>query len=224
MLTAVSSGALLALILFVSGLVSLLLWLALMLDNPRLGQILRKSVLIFLLPGALMIVIPIIAPAQLLLPFVMMGPWALVGLVLLFVLFEEVLKSCAARSEARPYDKFAFAMLFGIFELAIAKPLSPLIAGDLMGEWSRWGLIGLAIGAMLAMMMHSVTAALYAFRFADRKWLGLLTCFAIHAFYNFVVIAFLSVTLVVIAAIIFAIFLIALLPEGEPEELLALES
>lgn len=158
MLTAVSSGALLAMILFISGLVSLLLWLALMLDNPRLGQILRKSVLIFLLPGALMIVIPIIAPAQLLLPFVMMGPWALVGLVLLFVLLEEVLKSCAARSEARPYDKFAFAMLFGIFELAIAKPLSPLIAGDLMGEWSRWGLIGLAIGAMLAMMMHSVTA------------------------------------------------------------------
>ena len=224
MLTAVSSGALLALILFISGLVSLLLWLALMLGNPRLGQILRKSVVIFLLPGALMIVIPIIAPAQLILPFLMLGPWTLVALVLLFVLIEEVLKSSAARSESRPYDKFAFAMLFGIFELALAKPLGPLIAGDLMGDWSRWGLVGLAVGAMLAMMMHSVTAALYAFKFPDKPWLGLLTCFAIHAFYNFVVVVFLSVALIAIAAIIFAIFLIVLLPDREPEELVALES
>lgn len=224
MLTAVSSGALLALTLFASGLASLLLWIALMLGNPRQAPILRKSVVFFLLPGALMIVIPIVAPPVLVLPYLLLGPWTVLGILLLFVLIEEFLKSSAARSESRPYDKFAFAMLFGIFELALAKPLLPLVAGDLMGEWSRWGLAGLAIGAMLAMMMHTVTAALYAFKFPDRPWLGLLTCFAIHAFYNFVVTVFLSVALVVIAAIIFAIFLIVLLPQREPEELVAVES
>ncbi len=224
MLSAVSSGALLALTLFASGLVSLLLWLALMLGNPRLGPILRKSVVIFLLPTALMIIIPIIAPPQLLLPIVMMGPIAVVGILLLFVLFEEFLKSTAARSESRPYDKFAFAMLFGIIELALAKPLMPLVAGELMGEWSRWGLVGLTIGGVLAMMMHSVTAALYAFKFPDKPWLGLLSCFAIHAFYNFLVMVLLSVALMVIIAFVFAIFLIVLLPEREPMELAALES
>jgi hypothetical protein len=222
-LAAVSSGALLAFALFASGLVSLLLWLAVMLGNPRLAPILRKAVVFFLLPGALMVVIPIIAPTLLLGVVLSGGLWALLGLLLLLVLFEEFLKLAASRSEARPDDKFAFAMLFGIGELMLSKPLGPLLAGEFFGGWSGWGLVGLIFGGMLAMMMHSVTAALYAYKFADRPWLGLLACFALHASYNFLVILFFGVVGGVVAAVIFAMFLIVLFGDRQTPDAIALE-
>lgn len=218
MLEVVSSGALLALTLFASGLVSLLIWFALMLGNPRLLPILRKAVVFFLLPGALMIVIPIVAPGLLIRPIILLGGWVIVAFFLLLILLEEFLKSSASRSEPQPYDKFAFAMLFGIGELMLSKPLTPLIAGSMMGEWSRWGLAGYVAGAMLAMLMHSVTAALYAFRFANSPWLGLFTCFAIHAVYNFLVIAFLNVGVAIVIALVCAALLIALVPDRDHAE------
>lgn len=218
-----SSATLLAFALFASGLVSLLLWLALMLGNPRLAPILRKAVVFFLLPGALMVVIPIVAPTLVFPLLVAGGALGALALLLLLVLFEEFLKLSASRSEVRPYDKFAFAMLFGIAELMLSKPLSPLLLGEFMGEWSRWGLVGLVIGGILAMMMHSVTAALYAFKFAEQPWLGLLTCFALHAFYNFVVMVFFGVTIVVVAAVIFAVFLIVLFADRQALDAEAVE-
>lgn len=213
-----NSGLLLALSLFVSGVVALLIWIALMLGNPRLGPILRKAVVFFLLPGAVIVVIPIVAPQLLLWPLMRFGIWAIVGLLLLLVLVEELLKLAASRSEARLHDKFAFAMLFGIAELMLSKPLTPLIAGELMGDWGRWGVAGLTLGALLALLMHSVTAAFYAFQFPRSPWLGLLTCFVLHAVYNFLVMAYLSVTLVVVLAIILGFVLIGLLQYRQSEQ------
>jgi hypothetical protein len=201
------SAKLLSLTLFGGGLVSLLVWLLMVMDGGRAPGLLRKSVVFFLLPGSLMVVIPLLIP-----PFAV-GPATFFGILAAAVLIEEFLKVSAARSEARPADKFALICLFGIFELMLAKPLGPLIAGGLFGEWSRLGIVGFAAGGLLAMLMHTTTAALYAFRFTARPWLGLLSCFALHLIYNLLILFFLSVTVAVVLAVVLAIILLLACPD-----------
>ena len=207
MVREMSSGALLSLTLLAAGLALLLGWLALTLDNPRLPILLRKCVVFFILPGSLMVVIPGVVPMS------MLGGFPIGALLLASVLAEEFLKVSAARSEHRPLDKFALVMLFGILELLLVKPIGPFFAGAMLGEWSRWGLIGITMGGLLAVLMHSVTAALYAFRFAERPLLGFITCFAIHATYNFVVLIFVNIWVGGVLAIILGTALALLWPE-----------
>jgi hypothetical protein len=138
-------------------------------------------VVFFVLPGAWMVVIPLVTPGSTL------SGVPVIVFILMLVLVEEFLKMSAARTEHRGFDKFALVMLFGIFELLLAKPVGPFFGGELLGEWSRWGLIGATVGGLLALLMHSVTAAIYAYQFPERPFVAMLTCFAVHAIYNLVV-------------------------------------
>jgi hypothetical protein len=207
-----SSGALIALCLFAAGAAALLVWLLQTIDNPRRAALLRKSMVFFILPGALLVAIQFVAPLPLIVP---LHPLLI---ILLLMLIEEFLKFSAARSEQRPADKFALAMLFGIFELLLSKPIGPLLGGAFYGEWSRWGYVGITLGGLLALLMHSVTAALYAFRFTRRRWVGLIACFALHTTYNMAMLITMgNVWVVAVAAVMLGISLIVLLPNPDGE-------
>ena len=211
MLRIVSSGVFFALLLFGSGLALLIVWLVRTARNPRFLILLRKSVLFFLLPGALMVVLPLLFP----LPLMSASTFLAVMAVAVFV--EEILKMSAARSERLVHDKFALAMLFGIFELMFAKPLLPLGSEMFIGPWTQWDVVDLALRGMLPVLMHTVTAALYAFQFAERPWLGLAVCFPLHFIYNFLVLVFPNIAMVALLAIVLAIVLAINWPQSEPD-------
>jgi len=211
MLATVSSGVFFALLLFATGLVLQLVWVVRTLGNPRFGIMLRKSVVFFLLPGALMVVLPFIVPIPIMRPSTF---WAVMAVA---VFVEELLKMSAARSERLVRDKFALAMLFGIFELMFAKPFLPPGRDAMIGPWTQLDAVDLALRGMLPVLMHTVTAALYAFTFAERPWIGLAVCFPLHFIYNFLVLVFPTIAMVALLAIVLAIILALNWPQSEPD-------
>jgi hypothetical protein len=160
-----------AVLAFAAGLMLLLLWAYLTTDNPRTNPILRKSTWLFVLPAAAI--------------------WALPNSISQFplsmwvgVLLEECLKVYAARTEPHPRDRFALIALFGIWELMLAKSVN-LVTGDRFpSEWGRAEVITLLIAAMVPVLMHVVTAAIYAFRFRGRLWAALVASWAVHTAFN----------------------------------------
>lgn len=102
------------------------------------------------------------------------------GLVI-FVLFEEAIKVRAAKIETVGIRAFALVSLFGIFELALFKPL--IIWGTkASGAEAFW----IQTSLLPALAMHVLTAAIYAFHFRDRPLMQFLICAAIHFSFNII--------------------------------------
>jgi len=136
-----------AVVTFAAGVLTLLGWLYLTAGNPRCGAILKKSLLLFALPI-------MFAPSQLFqFPF---GMWA-------WVAFEEGLKAFASTRERNREDKFWLVALFGIWELTLDKPFWALVLAQSGESWTRSSMIGFVYVTALPVLMHVVTAAIYAF-------------------------------------------------------------
>lgn len=145
-------GGTYALVTFCSGLLLLAGWFYATADNPRAGEIFRKSVLLFGLP------ILFLPPGLFQFP---LGMWALVAC-------EECLKALASTREESGRDKFWLVALFGIWELTVAKPFWGVILEQSGESWDRLALAGFLYATVLPVLMHSVTAAIYAFTFRGK--------------------------------------------------------
>ena len=162
------TGGTFAIVTFTAGVLCLLGWLYATTDNPASWALLKKSLLLFALPI-------MFAPAQLFqFP---LGMWALVA-------FEEGLKAFASTREQSRENKFWLVALFGIWELTVDKPFWGLVLAQSNESWDRLSLVGLAYATALPVLMHSVTAAIYAFTFERRIWAAYLVSWVIHTAFN----------------------------------------
>jgi hypothetical protein len=153
---------------FAVGFLFLLGWLYATTDNPRSGAMLKKSLLIFAVPI-------LVVPAW---PFQFsFGMWAIVAL-------EEGLKVYASTREEKRADKLWLVALFGIWELMIAKPFWGMVLGQTGESWSRLAIGGLLYVTALPVLMHLVTASIYAFTFERRLWAAFVACWLIHTAFN----------------------------------------
>lgn len=160
-----------AVITCVIGVIALLGWLWFTSENAHSNNLLFKSILLFVLPGAALAAIP--------LKFLQFPLAMWVG-----VFIEECLKATAAATEKDPTDRFWLLALFGIWELTLAKPLWALNHFALLEDWSNLQLAGLSAAGFVTVLMHSVTAEIYAFRFARRLPLALIISWALHTAFN----------------------------------------
>lgn len=160
-------GATYAFVTFVAGLLLFLGWFYATADNPRSGAIFRKSLLLFALPIVL-------SPASLFrFP---LGMWVLVA-------WEEGLKAFASTREQSRVNKFWLVTLFGIWELTIDKPFWGFLLSHDQG-WDRLAMAAFLYATALPVLMHAVTAAIYAFVFDRRLWAAFIVCWLLHTAYN----------------------------------------
>ena len=157
-----------ALMTFLVGLLTLLGWIYATYDNPRGIKILKKSLLLFGLPI-------IFAPSQ----FVVLhiGMWA-------WVACEEALKAFASTRERRSIDRFWLVSLFAVWELTLSKPLWGLVLAQSAANSGRLEIVGLVYAAALPVLLHLVTAAIYAFGFSRRLWAAFTASWAVHFTFN----------------------------------------
>lgn len=157
-----------AIVTFTVGVLCLLGWLYATTENPRSWAMLKKSTLLFALPI-------MFAPAQLFqFP---LGMWALIA-------FEEGLKAFASTREDNRENKFWLVALFGIWELTVDKPFWGLVLAQSGENWDRLSLIGLAYATALPVLMHAVTAAIYAFTFERKIWAAFIASWIVHTAFN----------------------------------------
>lgn len=107
--------------------------------------------------------------------------------VLGLVLVEELIKLNAARWELSSIRKFWMVALFGIWELMLAKPFLGFDSPAELAAVERADLLLIAASGIVPVVMHSVTAAIYAFRLKRKPFLQLTVCWTIHATYNLAV-------------------------------------
>lgn len=190
-------GATFAFVTFLAGVLLLLAWLYATAGNPRSGAMLRKSLLLFVLP------IMFLSPAELFrFPLAM---WALVAC-------EEGLKAFASTREQNRVDKFWLVALFGIWELTVDKPFWGLVVAHSGESWDSLALAGLLYATALPVLMHLVTAAIYAFAFQRRLWAAVIASWCVHTAFNEAVNYFgLSPTAAIIETAVLVIVLIALI-------------
>lgn len=166
-----NAAQLYAAVTFLAGVILLLGWLYVTTDNQRSNTMLLKSVLLFVLPIAVIVALPEEVDRF---PLSM---WV-------FVLIEECLKAAAAATEQEPMDRFLLVALFGIWELIWVKPLWGLNHAAFLEDWTNLQLVGLTAAGIVTVLMHSVTAEIYAFRFAQRLPLALLVSWILHTGFN----------------------------------------
>lgn len=164
-----SPGPTYAAISFLVGVILLFGWLYATAENSRSGAILRKSILLFALP------IMFLPVGRLLL--VHLGMWALVA-------WEEGLKTFASTREQNRTDRFWLVALFGVWELMLDKPFWGLVLAQPIANWDRLQVIGLVYATALPVLMHTVTAAIYAFAFKERLWPAFISAWAVHWTFN----------------------------------------
>ena len=162
-------GASYAVVTFASGVLLLMGWFYATLENPRSGAMFKKSLLLFLLPmlfwpGRLVLHLPL-------------------G-ILLAAACEEGLKAFASTRERSRVDKFWLVALFGIWELAVDKPFWGLVLAQSGGTWDRLSILGLVYATALPVLMHAVTAAIYASSFERRPWAAFSASWIIHVMFN----------------------------------------
>jgi hypothetical protein len=163
-----SPSATYAFITMFVGILLLLGWLYATSGNARSGAMLKNSLLLFVLPIVL-------APASLFqFPF---GMWV-------WVAGEEALKAFASTREKRRVDKFWLVTLFGIWELTLNKPFWGLAVAESHENWGRLAMSGFLYATALPVLMHAVTAAIYAFTFERRLWAAFLCSWVIHVTFN----------------------------------------
>ena len=161
-------GATYAFATFLVGNLCLLAWLYATAGNPRSTTILKKSSWLILLPMLL-------TPAPL---FTFpLGMWVAVA-------FEEGVKAFASTREQEAKNKFWLVSLFGVWELTLDKPFWGLVVAQSAGSWDRISLIGFVLATAIPVLMHTVTAAIYAFWFEARLWAAFFTGWVVHTAYN----------------------------------------
>ncbi|HEV2079978.1 MAG TPA: hypothetical protein VGR19_08825, partial [Allosphingosinicella sp.] len=162
-------GIAFAVITFSVGVLLLLGWLYATAENPSSGAMLRKSILFFAVPIML-------APTELFqFP---LGMWALVAC-------EEGLKAFASRREQARINRFWLVALFGIWELTVDKPFWGFVVAQSGESWDRLALVGLVFATALPVLMHTVTAAIYAFAFDEKRlWAAFLASWLLHTTIN----------------------------------------
>jgi hypothetical protein len=196
-------GATYAVITFLVGVILLLGWLYATAGNPRCGIILKKSLVLFALPM-------IFTPGGWLLANV--GMWAVVA-------FEEGLKAFASTREHNRVDRFWLVSLFGIWELTLDKPFWGLVLAQPMANWDRVEVIGLVYATALPVLMHTVTASIYAFAFDKRIWPAFIASWAVHWTFNEAVAYFdLSVSAAIFETVILGCLLAGILTAKRPME------
>ena len=160
-------GGTYAAITFGSGLILLLTWLYATVGNPRCAAMLKKSLLfalpILIWPGALF-QFPL-------------GMWASVAC-------EEGLKAFASTREESRQNKFWLVALFGVWELTLDKPFWGLVLARSSEGLNRLSVLGYVYATALPVLMHIVTAGIYAFTFERRLWAAFLTSWAVHVAFN----------------------------------------
>jgi hypothetical protein len=136
--------------------------------------------------------------------------WALVA-------FEEGVKTFASTREQEPNNKFWLVSLFGVWELTLDKPFWGLVVAHSAERWDRASLLGLVLATTIPVLMHVVTAAIYAFRFKGRLWAAFISSWVIHTAYNESVDYFgLSPGVQLTQITLLAILLTALIPSRPP--------
>ena len=146
-------------------------WLYVTTDNSRSNALLFKSVMLFVLPTLVIVVLP---------EGLFQFPQAL--LVVAFI--EELLKASAARTERNHMDRFLLVALFGIWELTWVKPLWALSHPGVLENWSNLQLAGLTAAGLVTVLMHTVTAELYAFCFKGHLPTALFASWCLHVIFN----------------------------------------
>jgi hypothetical protein len=157
---------------FLVGLLLLLLWLYLSADTARSVTILTKSVVIFVLPSA---VLAAALPSRVL--AFRLGVW-------IAVLIEECLKAVASVTEKERSSRFFLVVLFGVWEFALVKPLGALLHPALLDSLDTFELTGLTIRGLIVVLMHTVTAELYAFKFAKNIMIPLCISCVLHIIFD----------------------------------------
>lgn len=189
-------GATYAVMTFCVGVLLLLGWLYATTGNPRSGTMLRKSLLLFAAPMLL-------APAHLF--HFPLGMLALVA-------SEEGLKVFASTREQARLNKFWLVTLFGVLELTLIKPLWGVALARTGSDWDRLSMAAIIYATALPVLMHAVTAAIYAFAFERRLWAAFLASWAVHTAFNLAIAYFgLSPVAVMIETAILAVTLIGLI-------------
>jgi len=189
-----------ALMTFATGALLLLGWLYVNIDNPRCAAILKKSALLFLLPmlfwpGGLVLRLPL-------------GVW-------IDGACEEGLKAFASTREQNPKNKFWLVALFGILELAVDKPFWGFVLAKSGESWDRLAMIGIVSATALPVLMHTTTAAIYAFAFKDRIWAAFIASWVVHVTFNWSVDHFsTSVPLVTVQTVTLVIILAGILGQA----------
>jgi hypothetical protein len=191
-----SPGVTYGLMTFLVGVIFLLGWLYATAGNPRRAAILKKSLWLFALPI-------IFTPGGWL--GAHFGMWAVVA-------FEESLKTFASTREQNRNDRFWLVSLFGIWELTLDKPFWGYFLAQPIANWGRLEVSGLVYATALPVLMHTVTAAIYAFLFERRIWAAFIASCLVHASFNWAVEYFdLSATAAVVETAVLSIILIGIL-------------
>ena len=191
-----------ALATFLTGVISLLIWLYFTADNPRSVSILGKSLLFFVAPM-------IFSPEGLIRFPLAMFVW---------VACEEALKAFASTREELPFNRFWLVSLFGVWELTLSKPFWAIALARTPSEFTRADMAIFVVGTALPALMHVVTAAVYAFRFRKNLWAAFIICFALHAAWNVIAPNLVySITADLSEAVVLVILLIAALPRKEED-------
>lgn len=186
-----------SLMTFTSGVLLLLGWLYANIDNPRCAAILKRSALLFLLPM-------LFWPGSFV-RHLHLGIWIAAAC-------EEALKAYASTREQNHKNKFWLVVLFGIWELTVDKPFWGLVLAKSGGSLDRIELVGFVCATALPVLMHAVTAGIYAFVSDQRIWVAFVASWVIHSTFNWTVGHFgLSVPLAIIQTGVLTILLVAAL-------------
>ena len=105
------------------------------------------------------------------------GMWAVVA-------FEEGVKAFASTREQNRIDRFWLISMFGIWELILDKAPGALFFDQPAPNGSALQIVGLLYATALPVLMHIVTAAVYAFAFERRVWAAFLVSWFVHLAFN----------------------------------------
>jgi hypothetical protein len=128
------------------------------------------------------------------------------------VAFEEGLKTFASTREQNRNDRFWLVSLFGIWELTLDKPFWGYFLAQPIANWGGLEVSGLVYATALPVLMHTVTAAIYAFLFERRIWAAFIASWLVHTSFNWAVAYFdVSATAAVVETVVLSIILIGIL-------------
>lgn len=94
--------------------------------------------------------------------------WSIPYVVLIF--FEEVLKLAGSRMARNNREAFSLVFLFGLWELAITKPVGVLFQNPQFFHFLDENYAKYSLVSSLSLLMHSTTAAIYAL-LRNSNWL-----------------------------------------------------
>lgn len=166
-----SAAYLYSLLTLATGFILLMGWLYVTAANPRSGKLFLKSVGLFVVPIGVAVAVP---------DHLLQFPLAL----WVVALVEEALKATAAATESEPLNRFWLVTLFGIWELTLAKTMWGIEQSATFAVLTPVQSVGVVAMGVITVLMHSVTAELYAFRFVGRLAAALAASWVLHVGFN----------------------------------------